>query len=583
MHIHLCARSKRGRLEDLSDDAFSSARAAVAGLAAAGPQPRGTGGSQRAAPGAVQASASTRRRGQQHAQRDARVGRRLALPSGAHIHKREERGDPQPLASAAADLRPRRSQHVRSAGHAWHRQPPGLLHKRRVSTLSLSPACRRRLTPPTLQLQTKSNPRAGQRGPRPPLPLALAAQGPAPAGAQARLRCLARGRPQRTWTCRRSSSARSPAGWCSSAGWAPSGATCKSEHLPSPSCGVGVTQACGAAYRQHAPARQRSLQRLRRLLERGMTACGAAQGRHVQQRPPQRLTPVLNRAWRTAQRLAPPTLCTPLLLRTNRYAGLWRRSGEHEVLSLRTSIPMTLMRWRGVVTAGNDIDRVARLHIENPAMPTIYHIFRSAVATPAARLAHWAACSVRPLAGLRPRALSGPAFAAACKAVRCRAERRSVRRVLILTHARARVCVLRGTWLVCIADAQHGRLHPRRHHVAVDGPGGGPRAEAGPAGGGQGAPPFLLSVWGGAGRRSRCAALFTCAEAGLGCSARPALRSRTEPGPPLHQGARGRLAQLEDGTCSRRTLCATHPARRVARRFADFRRAPATVAAGHHL
>lgn len=33
-------------------------------------------------------------------------------------------------------------------------------------------------------------------------------------------------------------------------------------------------------------------------------------------------------------------------------------------------------RWRGVVKAGSDIDRVARMHIENPNMPTIYHIFR---------------------------------------------------------------------------------------------------------------------------------------------------------------------------------------------------------------
>ncbi|EFJ46008.1 hypothetical protein VOLCADRAFT_93804 [Volvox carteri f. nagariensis] len=41
----------------------------------------------------------------------------------------------------------------------------------------------------------------------------------------------------------------------------------------------------------------------------------------------------------------------------------------------RPSVAQTLVRWRGVVVAGRDIDRVARLHRENPAMPTIYHIF----------------------------------------------------------------------------------------------------------------------------------------------------------------------------------------------------------------
>lgn len=58
-----------------------------------------------------------------------------------------------------------------------------------------------------------------------------------------------------------------------------------------------------------------------------------------------------------------------------KYANLWLRSGDHEVLVLRPSVAMTLMRWRGVVKAGSDIDRVARMHIENPNMPTIYHIF----------------------------------------------------------------------------------------------------------------------------------------------------------------------------------------------------------------
>ena len=59
-----------------------------------------------------------------------------------------------------------------------------------------------------------------------------------------------------------------------------------------------------------------------------------------------------------------------------RYSSLWLRSGDNEVLSIRPSITQTMVRFRGVVKAGEDIDRVARLHIENPAMPTIYHIFR---------------------------------------------------------------------------------------------------------------------------------------------------------------------------------------------------------------
>ncbi len=60
----------------------------------------------------------------------------------------------------------------------------------------------------------------------------------------------------------------------------------------------------------------------------------------------------------------------------HRYAHLWQRSGDHEVLCLRTTIPMTLLRWRGVITAGTDTDKVAKLHLQNPSMPTIYHIFR---------------------------------------------------------------------------------------------------------------------------------------------------------------------------------------------------------------
>ena len=41
-----------------------------------------------------------------------------------------------------------------------------------------------------------------------------------------------------------------------------------------------------------------------------------------------------------------------------RYSSLWRRSGDHEVLVLRPTVPMTLLRWRGVVKAGTDIDKV---------------------------------------------------------------------------------------------------------------------------------------------------------------------------------------------------------------------------------
>jgi hypothetical protein len=55
---------------------------------------------------------------------------------------------------------------------------------------------------------------------------------------------------------------------------------------------------------------------------------------------------------------------------------LWASSGDHEVLMIRPTVATTLVRWRGVVVAGRDVDRVARLQRENPAMPTVYHIFR---------------------------------------------------------------------------------------------------------------------------------------------------------------------------------------------------------------
>ncbi|KAG2501753.1 hypothetical protein HYH03_000253 [Edaphochlamys debaryana] len=86
--------------------------------------------------------------------------------------------------------------------------------------------------------------------------------------------------------------------------------------------------------------------------------------------------------------LPPPIVISPVALRVvvigwmgsqkrylNKYGALWARSGDHEVLMVRPSILQTLVRWRGVVVAGRDIDRVARLHRENPAMPTVYHIF----------------------------------------------------------------------------------------------------------------------------------------------------------------------------------------------------------------
>ncbi|KAG2452439.1 hypothetical protein HYH02_002682 [Chlamydomonas schloesseri] len=86
--------------------------------------------------------------------------------------------------------------------------------------------------------------------------------------------------------------------------------------------------------------------------------------------------------------LPPPIIISPVALRVvvigwmgsnrrylNKYGALWARSGDHEVLMIRPTIAQTLVRWRGVVVAGRDIDRVAALHRENPAMPTVYHIF----------------------------------------------------------------------------------------------------------------------------------------------------------------------------------------------------------------
>ncbi|GAX74447.1 hypothetical protein CEUSTIGMA_g1896.t1 [Chlamydomonas eustigma] len=58
-----------------------------------------------------------------------------------------------------------------------------------------------------------------------------------------------------------------------------------------------------------------------------------------------------------------------------KYTGLWERTGEHAVISIRPTVAQTLLRFKGVVQAGADIDKVARLHIENGNMPTFYHIF----------------------------------------------------------------------------------------------------------------------------------------------------------------------------------------------------------------
>ncbi|GIL52525.1 hypothetical protein Vafri_8369, partial [Volvox africanus] len=68
----------------------------------------------------------------------------------------------------------------------------------------------------------------------------------------------------------------------------------------------------------------------------------------------------------------PPSTCSV----PPRYGSLWARSGDHEVLMIRPTVAQTLVRWRGVVVAGRDIDRVSKMHRENPAMPTIYHVFR---------------------------------------------------------------------------------------------------------------------------------------------------------------------------------------------------------------
>ncbi|GIL79695.1 hypothetical protein Vretimale_12269 [Volvox reticuliferus] len=86
--------------------------------------------------------------------------------------------------------------------------------------------------------------------------------------------------------------------------------------------------------------------------------------------------------------LPPPIIISPVACRVvvigwmgsnrrylNKYGSLWARSGDHEVLMVRPTVAQTLVRWRGVVVAGRDIDRVAKMHRENPAMPTIYHVF----------------------------------------------------------------------------------------------------------------------------------------------------------------------------------------------------------------
>lgn len=52
------------------------------------------------------------------------------------------------------------------------------------------------------------------------------------------------------------------------------------------------------------------------------------------------------------------------------------RRGMLLMSSRDTQSSFPAFRWRGIVTAGPDIDRVARMHIENGGMPTIYHIFR---------------------------------------------------------------------------------------------------------------------------------------------------------------------------------------------------------------
>jgi len=100
--------------------------------------------------------------------------------------------------------------------------------------------------------------------------------------------------------------------------------------------------------------------------------------------------------------LSPPAIISPTLCRVvvigwmgckrkylQKYSNLWLQSGDHEVLNIRPTVPMTLFRWRGVVTAGADIDRVARMHIENGGMPTIYHIFSTGGFIHAATMWKW--------------------------------------------------------------------------------------------------------------------------------------------------------------------------------------------------
>lgn len=73
----------------------------------------------------------------------------------------------------------------------------------------------------------------------------------------------------------------------------------------------------------------------------------------------------------------PPTVFPHVvgLTEPRRYSNLWEMTGDHAVMSIRPTITQTLVRFKGVVQAGIDIDKVARLQIENPAMPTFYHIF----------------------------------------------------------------------------------------------------------------------------------------------------------------------------------------------------------------
>ncbi|MEW5316302.1 MAG: hypothetical protein WDW38_007682 [Sanguina aurantia] len=144
----------------------------------------------------------------------------------------------------------------------------------------------------------------------------------------------------------------------------------------------------GTAHLQpHPPvvlsSRSRAIRPLPALTRGAARLCPRAHGP-----PPSSASPNYNRDSVRSNPAQPAIIISPMAVRVvvigwmgskrmylNKYANLWRRSGDHEVICLRPSVMMTLVRWRGVITAGGDIDKVARLHMECANMPTFYHIF----------------------------------------------------------------------------------------------------------------------------------------------------------------------------------------------------------------